>query len=145
MAQLKTSIWGPCADPGIFPGGIQVRGSENSLNKVFFVLFFSPQLILQFTEGVHWFHYRENYTFPWIQRGSNIFHRGGQLLSRGGGWGGPNANFSMGGPEPLSPLWIRTWDQNRDWGLLHRNAIKVETIAKPWFGFLPGILTVAMY
>ena len=40
--------------------------------------------------------------------------------------------------------------QHRDesfwgWGLLHPDAIKVETIAKPWFGFLPGILTVAMY
>ena len=32
-----------------------------------------------------------------------------------------------------------------DWGLLHRDATKVETIVKPWFGFLPGILTVAMY
>ena len=34
--------------------------------------FFSPQLILQFTEGVQWFYYRKNYTFPRIQRGSNM-------------------------------------------------------------------------
>ena len=26
-------------------------------------LFFSPQLILQFTEGIQWFYNRENYTF----------------------------------------------------------------------------------
>ena len=58
----------------------------------FFVFFFSPQPILQFTEGVKWFYYRENYTFPRIQRGSNIFQGGG-----GGGsnffQGDPNANF----------------------------------------------------
>ena len=47
--------------------------------------FFSPQPILQFTERVQWFYYRENYTFPRIQRGSNIFQGGG----------GPNANFSQ--------------------------------------------------
>ena len=50
-------------------GGVQARRSENSLDNDFF----SPQLILQFTEGVQWFYYRDNYTFPRIQRGSNIF------------------------------------------------------------------------
>ena len=46
----------------------------------------SPQLILQFTEGVQWFYCCENYTYtlPRIQRGSIIFQGGG---------GGPNANF----------------------------------------------------
>ena len=44
--------------------------------------FFSPQLILQFTEGVKWFYYKENDTFPRIQRGSNIF-QGIQLFSGG--------------------------------------------------------------
>ena len=87
----------PCADPGIF-----VRGLDN--------VFFSPQLILQFTEGVQWFYFRESYTFPRIQRGSNIFQ-------------GRESNFSQrvqllifiethitcdfpGGPVPLSPLWV---------------------------------------
>ena len=51
--------------------------------------FVSPQLILQFTEGIQWFNYRVGYTFPRIKRGSNIFHGGGG----GGGGGGPNANF----------------------------------------------------
>ena len=56
-------------------GGVQVRRPENTLDNVFFfVLFFnSPELILQLTEGVQWFYYRENYTFQRIQRGSRIF------------------------------------------------------------------------
>ena len=44
--------------------------------------YFCSQLILQFTEGVQWFYYRENFTFPRIQRGSNIF-QGGPTFSRG--------------------------------------------------------------
>ena len=47
--------------------------------------FFSPQLILQFTEAFKWFYYRENYTFPWIQRRSNIFQRGPTFFQGGGG------------------------------------------------------------
>ena len=39
----------------------------------FFVVFFSPELILQLTEGVQWFYYRENFTFLRIQRMSSIF------------------------------------------------------------------------
>ena len=52
--------------------------------------FFSPKLILQFTEWVQWFYYKENcmYTFQRIQRGSNIFQRGYNFFSRGGGGGG---------------------------------------------------------
>ena len=48
---------------------------------------FSPQLILQFTKGVQWFYNIENYPFPRIQRGSNIF-KGVHFFQ-----GGPNANF----------------------------------------------------
>ena len=48
---------------------------------------FFPQLILQFIEGVQWFDYRENYTFPRIQRGSNIF-QGRSNFFQGGGGGG---------------------------------------------------------
>ena len=39
----------------------------------FFFFFYSPELILQLTEGVQWFYYRENYTFQRIQKGSRIF------------------------------------------------------------------------
>ena len=55
--------------------GVQVRRPENSLHNVFFFNFFfnSPEIILQLTEGVQWFYYRENYTFQRIQRGSRIF------------------------------------------------------------------------
>ena len=65
-------------------GGVQARRPENSIENVFF-LFFS-QLLL-FMDGVQWFYYRENYTIPRIQRGSNIF-QGVQLFPQG-----PNANF----------------------------------------------------
>ena len=88
-------------------GGVQARRSENSLNNVFFFSFFSLvlNLILQFTEGVQWFYYRENYTFPRIQRGA------GATFSKGGG-GGPNTNFyrnpynlwfSRGSRPPIPP------------------------------------------
>ena len=52
-------------------------------------IFFSPQLILQFIEGVQWFDYRENYSLPRIQREFNIFQGGGgvQLFPGGGGGG----------------------------------------------------------
>ena len=75
---------------------------------------FSPQLILQFAEGVQWFYCLENYTYtlPRIQRGSIIFQGGGVLLFPVGG--GPNANFyrnlytyllfSRGGGGCLNPL-----------------------------------------
>ena len=64
-------------------GGIQAR---NSLNNGFFLcVCFSPQLILQCTEGVQWFYYRENYSFPRIQRGSNIFQGRSNFLTGGGG------------------------------------------------------------
>ena len=52
-----------------------------------YFFFFCPQLILQFIEGVQWFYYRENYTFPRIQRGSDISQGGGVQLFPGGGGG----------------------------------------------------------
>ena len=56
---------GSCADPAIFVrrwggggggrgGGVEARRPENSLDNVFF----SHQLILQFTEWIQWFYYR---------------------------------------------------------------------------------------
>ena len=53
-------------------GGVHARRPE--MDNVFF---------LQLIEVVQWFDYRENYTFPRIQRGSNIF-QGGPTFSRGG-------------------------------------------------------------
>ena len=55
-------------------GGPGPTAGKHSGQRFFFVLFFySPELILQLTEGVQWFYYRENYTFQRIQRGSRIF------------------------------------------------------------------------
>ena len=57
----------PYADPGFFQGGgVRLDGQITVWTASFFI----PQLILQFTEGVQRFYYRENYTFPRIQRGS---------------------------------------------------------------------------
>ena len=57
----------------------------------FLLLSFCPQLILQFIEGVQWFYYRENYTFPRVQKGSNIFQGGGGVVQLF--LGGPNRNI----------------------------------------------------
>ena len=54
------------------------------------VCFFSPQLILKFTEGVQWFYYREKLYFSKDPKGAQHFS-GVQLFP--GGLGGLNANF----------------------------------------------------
>ena len=82
-----------------FCRGSRPVGQKTAWTRFFF--FFS--FLVQFTVGVQWFNYRENYTFPRIQRGANIFQWGG---------GGPNANsyrnpynlwFSRGGPSLYPP------------------------------------------
>ena len=87
-------------------GGVQARRPENSLD--FFFSFFSPQLILQFSEAIQWFYNRENYTFEGSRGGptfpggggGNFFHGVQMLISLethmtsdfpgGGGSGPPN-------------------------------------------------------
>ena len=54
-------------------GGSRSDGRKTVWTTFFFSFFYSPELILQKTEGVQWFYYRENYTFQRIQRGSRIF------------------------------------------------------------------------
>ena len=73
----------PCADPGILVRWVQAQRPGSSLDNI---VFFSPQLILQLTEGGQWFYYIESYTFPRIQRGPT-FSRGVQLFPGGGGGG----------------------------------------------------------
>ena len=73
------------------------RGQEATCaNPGFLSVLFSPQLILQFTEGVQWFYCWENftYTLPRIQMGP-LFSRGGGVSNffPGDGGGGPNASF----------------------------------------------------
>ena len=95
-----------CADPGIFVrGGSMPDGQETALTTFFFFLFFySPQLILQFAEGVQWFYYRGKKLY---------FSKGPERVQHFlGGGGGPNAYvytnpynllFSRGDPDPLPP------------------------------------------
>ena len=64
-----------CADPGIFVRRVQARRPENSL--VFYFLFFNPELILQFTEGVQWFYDIKNLYFPKDPEGVQYFFQGG--------------------------------------------------------------------
>ena len=79
----------------------------------FLSVLFSPQLILQFTEGVKWFYCWENYTYtlPRIQRGSIIFQGGCQTFPGRGvqmlislETNVRTCYFPGGGcPDPLSP------------------------------------------
>ena len=80
----------------------------------FLSVLFSPQLILQLTEGVQWFYCWENYTYtlPRIQRGTIIFQGGGVSNSFQGGGGQilislethiRTCYFPGGCPDPLFP------------------------------------------
>ena len=90
-----------------FRGGGPCPTARNGQRILFF---FCPQLILQFIEGVPWFYYRENYTFPRIQRGSDISQGGGSNFFQGGE-GVIIIIFKetyitcdfLGGPDPKSP------------------------------------------
>ena len=90
--------------------GVQARWPENSLDKVFFY-FFSPQLILQFTEGVQWFITEKTILFQG-SRGSPTFSGGGGGGPASSGGGGVQMLISIephitcdfpGGPDLLSP------------------------------------------
>ena len=71
----------------IFRGGGGLgRGGGSDRQKTVWTPFICPQLILQLTEGVQWFYYREDNTVPRIQRGYNIF-QGGPTFSLVGGGG----------------------------------------------------------
>ena len=84
-----------------FSGGVGDPGPTARKQSGRFCCFFlSPQLILHFTEGVQWFYYRENCTFPRIQGGgggSDIF-QGVQLFP------GRGIDTHPGGPDLISPL-----------------------------------------
>ena len=64
-------------------GGGLKTDSQKTVRTTFCGVFFSPQLILQFTEGVQWFYYRQLY-FSKDPEGVQHFPGGG-----GGGGGGP--------------------------------------------------------
>ena len=101
----------------------------------FLSVLFSPQLILQFIEGVQWFYCWENYTYtlPKIQRGSIIFQGvgGGSNFFQGGG--GVQMLISLethvrtcyfpggGGVRTPIPLWIRTWAMSSYWDNIYHS------------------------
>ena len=84
--------------------GVQSQRPENNQDNICFFLLlfsFSPQLIWQFTEGVQWFYYRENYTFSRIE-GIQLFPGGGGVQVLISIETHINCDFP-GGSGPLSP------------------------------------------
>ena len=76
LASLHTVIYiYTCADPGIFVrgGGGGAGQSYKKALTTFFSFFFSPQLILQKSNG----QFQRNLSFSRFQWGSNIFQGGG--------------------------------------------------------------------
>ena len=73
--------------------GVEARRPENSLDNVF-----SHQLILQFTES------GSNGFITEGRRGSNFFQGVGVSIETH-----ITCDFPRGDPDPLTPLWIRTW------------------------------------
>ena len=67
--------------------------ARNQPGQRFFLFFFSPKLILQFTGGVQWFYYRENYTFQGSRGGPTFSGGPASPGGGGGGGGGPSAYF----------------------------------------------------
>ena len=81
-----------CRGGGGGRGGVGSMPDDRKQPGQRFFFFFYSSTYFTVYRGVQWFYYRENYTFPRLQRGSNIFHGGGVQLFQGRG-GGPNANF----------------------------------------------------
>ena len=100
-----------------FQGGSRPEGQKTVLATFFY--FFCSSTYFTVYRGGPMGYCRENYTFSRIQRGSNIFQGGSNFFPGGGG--GVQMLISIethitcdfpggeGGPDPLSPLWIRTW------------------------------------
>ena len=92
-------------------GGVQVRLTKIALTTFFFVLFFlSPQFILQKSKG----QFQRDLSLFKVPEGVQHFPGGGVHLCPGGSnclfpiETHITCDFPRGGPDPLSPLWIRT-------------------------------------
>ena len=80
------------------PGGVGGGGGPTARKQSGQCFFFSHQLILQFKEWIQWFYYRG-------EEGSNFFQGVGVSKETD-----ITCDFvGGGGPDPLTPLWIRTW------------------------------------
>ena len=82
-----------CADPGIFGqgGGVQVNLTKKNSDNVFFLFVFSPQLILQKSNG----YFQRKLSFFKVSEGSNIFQGGGGSNFFPGKGGGSNCLFPI--------------------------------------------------
>ena len=92
-------------------GGVEARRPENSVDNVFF----SHQIILQFTEWIQWFYYSGEEGFQrlpgvGVSKETHITcdFRGGR------------------GPDPLTPLWIRTWGRLTHRIMVYQNLNKIK-------------------
>ena len=99
-------------------------GPGQSDKKALTTCFFSPQLILQKSNGL----FQRNLSLFNVPEGVQHFPGGkGPTFSRGGG--GSNCLFPIethitcdfpggGSGPPVPPLWIRTWIWNNDIGMM---------------------------
>ena len=83
-------------------GGVEARRPENSLDNVFF-FFNSSTYFTVYRVDPMVFYYRGEEGVQLLPGDGGVQRNPCNLsFSRGGGGG-------EGGPEPLTPLWIRTW------------------------------------
>ena len=68
---------------GNLPGGVQARLQENSSENVFFVVFFSHQLILQFYRGFPMVISKKIIVFQGLRVNPTFSRGGGPSFSRG--------------------------------------------------------------
>ena len=102
----------PCADPGIFARVVQARLSQKTALITFFVFFVLN--FYSFTVAYQWIISKKTI----ILQGFFFWGGGGRVQPIPGGGRGLGVqmlilethSFPGGGPEPLSPLWIRTCD-----------------------------------
>ena len=78
-------------------GGVEARRPENSLDNVFF----SHQLILQFTEWIQWFYCRGEEGVQLLPGGGGVHRNPYNLLFSRGGSGPPNPPLDphVGSPD----------------------------------------------
>ena len=78
------------------PGGSRPDCQKTVLTCLFLFVFFSPQLISQFLKRVSNGYFKENYNYPWFQRGVGNICQGVQFFPGGGGGRGVQMLISIG-------------------------------------------------
>ena len=107
-AVMPISCLLPCADPGIFvrrggPRQSDKKSSDNVVTFVLFSVFFFCFLVLSLFYRSQMVNFKEKYHFSRFRRGGVhcLFPLETNIT-----W------LTRGCPDPLSPLWIRTWLQS---------------------------------